>query len=418
MKRAILGITLTALTASAVNAEILKNFKAGGSLEAAGMVVNNSNDFNRRAADKFGDVQNRVMINAGFDLNEDVAANLSFNKCNRKFAQASEAPVATAADSFLIDQAYVTLRNLFTLDHRIGRQYYGSDGDIVIYYGPANWYTRGLNANNVALDGWTSQWAKDKLAVSGVVAKVAETNTITNTDTDVYGVTGSYDYSKIIKPAAYVYQKKTMTALGSPKDLIVLGLKGKGEYMGVRYGGEFAKNLGRDHVAAQKYTGYAFKLNAAYDYSFMGRWTFSGEFARGSGDKGSAGKNEGFMDISANYRPGLIIGGVGMRDTVNAVNNSANTSLNNLTTWNLGADWAPEKVKKLGLAARFYSFTFTRKFGGAKHAGNEADLVATWTHTRNVALKLGLAKFIPDTYKIGGKDDSVNLGSLYMNIGF
>lgn len=419
MKKVIGMLALVALVGNIANAELLKNFKYNGSLEGQGFVVNNAKDLDKDASDKFGEVNHRVMIGASFDLNEDVDAVVSAVKCNRQMGDAPE-KVNTLIDQFQFEQAYINLKGVFGLDHKIGRQYYGNDGDIVIYYGPANWYTRGLNTFAVALDGWSSSYKPmDKLTVSALMAKNTEGNTTTNDDIDVYGLTASYDYSDIVKPSAYYYEAKDYNTAAKVNNLQVIGVKANGEYMGVKYGAEYAMNMGMNRnltsTTNKDYKGSAMKVNVGYDYDFMGKWNFMGEYAMGTGDKNAADSSDkSFQDINANYRPGLIMGGIGVGAGPTAVN-----SLNNLTTWNLGAVWAPEKIAKLNLGLKYYDFSNTEKVGTVDHIGSEADLVATWTHSQNVSMNLGLAMFMPDDYVVtAGNDDSAKLASLYMNVKF
>jgi hypothetical protein len=413
-------IAVVAFANTMASAELLKNFKADGSVEALGMVVNNS-DFDSKVGDKYGDVKNRVMINAGFDLNQDVDAVVSVVKCDRSYGQVPQT-AQNLLNVFTFEQAYLNLKNVFGINHKIGRQYYGNDGDIVIYYGPNNWYTRGLLATPVALDGWTANWSKNKLELGAIMAKLSDLVNVANSDTDLYGITASYDLSnEYVKPAAYVYEQKDRSvATNKLNNLEVIGVKATGAFKGVNYKGEYAMNMGNNsNLAANsdnKYQGSAIKLNADYGYDFMGKVVFMAEVAMGSGDK-TAGNSadKGFQDINANYRPGIITGGLGV------VNN-----LNNLTTWNLGANWTPEKENRLNLEAKYYDFSNTQKdaigAGGVTRMGGEANLVATWNHSQNVALKLGLGAFMPtkkySTLVSTGKTDAQTMGNLYMNIKF
>jgi len=416
-------LAVVAFASSMASAELLKNFKADGSVEALGQLVNDT-DFNSSVGDKYGDIKNRVMVNAGFDLNEDANAVVSVVKCDRSYGQAPQT-ANTLLNQFTFEQAYLNLKGVFGVDHKIGRQYYGNDGDIVLYYGPANWYTRGLSATPVALDGWTATWSKNKLAISAIMAKLTEAApvpvTTANTDKDLYGITASYDLNnEFVKPAAYFYEQKDRTAAPNKlnnKD--VIGVKATGSFKGLNYKGEYAMNMGKNNNLApnsdNKYQGFAIKINADYGMDFMGKVVFMGEFAMGSGDKTTGNKaDKGFQDIKANYRPGLIAGGLG---TI--------TNLNNHTIWNLGANWTPAKVEKLNLEAKYYDFSSTQKAAASNvsRAGGEADLVATWNHSQNVALKLGLGAFMP-TKKYAfvtqstTKTNPTTLVDLYMNVKF
>ncbi|MCM2267691.1 MAG: alginate export family protein [Elusimicrobiales bacterium] len=425
MKKVIGILALVALTGNIASAELLKNFKYNGSIEAQGALVNNANDFNKDAGDKFGEVNNRVMVNASFDLNNDVSANVTATKCNRQAGDPAE-KANTLIDQVQFEEAYLNLKGVFGVDHKIGRQYYGNDGDIVAYFGPANWYTRYLNAFNVAIDGWYADWKKDKWTATAMIAKFDEDTTAAtitnvtpngNNDQDIYALTVAYDYSEIVKPSLYYYNGKDYSA-AKVDDTQVLGVKANGKYMGMEYGAEYAMNMGMNRnltsTTNKEYKGSAMKFNAAYGLDLMGKLNVMGEYAMGTGDKNTTDSSDkSFQDINANYRPGLIAGGFG----VNAGGFNP-TGLQNLTTWNIGAKWNPSKIEKLELCAKYYDFSFTEKVGTVDHVGTEADLVATWNHSENVAFKAGLAMFMPDKYKIGTKDDSVNLGSLYMNVKF
>ena len=72
----------------------------------------------------------------------------------------------------------------------------------------------------------------------------------------------------------------------------------------------------------------------------------------------------------------------------------------------------------------YYDFAFTQKTtSGVTRAGGEADLIATWNHSQNIALKLGLGAFMPTkkyTFAMASttKTDAVTLVNLYMNVKF
>lgn len=431
MKKVIGMLALVALVGNIANAELLKNFKYDGKVEVVGVVVNNSNDFNKDAGDKFSDVKTRVSLNAGFDLNEDVNAVVSVVKDNRNYGAGTNLSedANTVQSKLFFDQTYLNLKGVFGMNHKVGRQYYGNNGDIIVYFGPQDWYVHGFNFqtfhNMYALDGWTANWNKDKWSATGLIGKAVEAGGVTSRDADAYGLTASYDYSEIVKPTVYYYESKDYANATRLNDVQVAGIKANGEYKGVKYGAEYAMNMGQNrNIAAPNtqpvdYKGYAVKANAAYGIDLAGKLGFDAEFAMGSGDKDATDTDEkSFQDINANYRPGLIMGGMGVSSNGVAKNDYSVTSLNNLTTWNIGANWTPSKVEKLNLGVKYYDFSYTEKQGTVEHFGTEADLVATWTHSENVSLKLGLGMFMPDEFKLATKDDSVYLGTLAMNVKF
>ncbi|HNT97713.1 MAG TPA: hypothetical protein PKK31_05540, partial [Elusimicrobiales bacterium] len=160
MKKLIAMLALLAFAGNIASAELLKNFKYDGKLEVHGYSLNNA-DYNKNAQDKRGETETRVQINAGFDLNDDADAVVSLVKNNREYDENGE-DVNTVQNNLFFEQAYVNLKGVFGLDHKVGRQYYGEAGDLVIYYGPRTWpYTRLMTALTPAIDAWTGWYKND-----------------------------------------------------------------------------------------------------------------------------------------------------------------------------------------------------------------------------------------------------------------
>ena len=227
----------------------------------------------------------------------------------------------------------------------------------------------------------------------------------TDVDVNLSGFVANYDLMTDLKLGAYVYEKKWMNAVAIPDaNLDVAGVKATGKFAGFDYYGELAKNYGNN--AGRNYTGTAFLANAKYGYDFMGKWTFMGEFAIGSGDsRKNAKKNDAFYSINSDYRPGVIVGGLmGMAGLENSDASAAVTDTG-LTTWNVGAKWNPSKVEKLDLCAKYFYFAPTENKQyvagvntsiGYKTVGSEIDFSANWKHSENVSVRGTVATFMPD----------------------
>lgn len=415
MKKVIGILALLALTGSIASAELLKNFKYDGKIEVNAYQVNN-NDYNKNAADKKNDVDTRVQLNAGFDLNEDVNAVVSAVKCNRQYNAASETVAGGTINSFTFEQAYLNLKGVLGFDHRLGRQYYGNEGDLVVYYGPKSWpFTYAAAANGLGvtgLDGYTGWYKTGKWDIHGILAKAVNTGAAANNDEDIFGVVAKYDLgNEMVNPTAYYYTYNTQAGTGfaGPNDhLDVVGARSNGKVAGFEYNAELDMNMGSNNNAiyalgtagVNKYQGYGFLGNVKYGVDLAGKLDFMGEFAMGSGDKKVDDKVKGFYAINSDYRPGIIYGGY-----------KANAGLTNLTTYNVGAMWTPTGAPKLTLGAKYYNFAETEKLGGKSNLGTETDLCVNWKHSENVNVKAYAASFTPekDTVPAVATDDAATM---------
>jgi hypothetical protein len=399
-------LALIALVGNIANAELLKNFKYDGKIEVNAFQVKDT-DYNKNAADKTNDVDTRVQINAGFDLTEDVDAVVSIVKNNEQYGDAGRGEDAnTIMDNMFFEQAYLNLKGVLGFDHKLGRQYYGNEGDLIVYYGPQGWpYTSAMNRN--AIDGYTGWYKTGKWDFHGILAKDADTNLVGDNDEDIFGLNAKYDLMEEVKLTGYFYRynEQSGTAFAGPADhLDTFGVKAMGVFKGFEYNAEVAKNMGKNNrlinnvggAATNDYTGMAFLANAKYGMDLAGKITFMGEFAMGSGDDNVAATDDeaaSFYSPNSDYRPGILWGGSHLSVIGGA-------GLSNLTTFNLGAMWNPSNAEKLTLGAKYFNFSPTEKLTGTAKSydtyGNEFDLCANWQHNESVGLKAYYAMFMPD----------------------
>lgn len=414
MKKAIGILALLVFAGNIASAELLKNFKATGQIEVNAYNTNNA-DFNKNANDKTGKADTRVQINAGFDLNEDVSAVVSAVKCNQQYGRTNgENAVNGALDNFTFEQAYLNLKGVFGLDHKLGRQYYGEAGDMIVYYGPAMWpYTSPITLANPAIDGWTSAYTYGNWDFGAIVANQLQGNANGRQNIAVHGVTAM---TKVIDISlkGYVYQKNdNNTSAGSNDYLNVFGLKGKYAIPMVKnlnVAAEFAMNTGKMTNGGLKHKGMAYKLNADYGMDLLGKLGFNAEYYFASGDGNGTDKGDStFRTINGDFRPGVMMGG----GFVAA--NGASTGSSMIAA---GANWSPEMVSKLNIAVKYYNFSADQKRTNAeKHLGNEYDLVATWTHSENVAVK-GYAAMFQNEKKNFATDDAQTMMGAALEVKF
>lgn len=453
MKKLVGIITVLALFTSVASAELIKNLEISGSLEVLSITGDNATDFDKTVDDKYSETKARVIIGATFDLNDDVDAKVTLIKADRNYGD-SAAPqgISGVNSTMMFEEAYINLKGVLGLDHRIGRQHYGNQNDLVIYFGPSQWYVEDLGAGS-AIDGWSATYTKDKLTIGALSAKLWDatgTGNIDMEDSDLYGLTANYDLHEYVKAGFYYYQKDNRTEyatsgtvyfvptdIGLSDKLTVIGVTAKGTFMGVNYGAEYAMNGGTNHKLAfitpgvdEEYAGTLMALNADYDLDVpaVGKFTFMGSYVSGSGDKTDTDKKDKeFYGINPNFRPGLLTGGLA------AISGLITTNTGNLTVITLGADLTPNRWDgKLNLCAKMVNLKLTDEdlvassvLATADTIGTEMDFVVTWNHSEDVTLKAYYAMFSPDSNftkvlndSLTAEDDMATAIGFSMNVKF
>lgn len=422
----LIGLALAgtlAATAMPVKAEILKNFKQHGELEVIGALTSNVMDNSSSLNDNYSTTEARVIYGIGFDLLEDLQSNLTFVKNNRYYGQAAE-NLNTVQTAVTVEEANVVMKKLFgSIDAKVGRQFYGNEGDMAIYYGPIH----GSELQPLSsLDAVRADYVgMENLSAHAMWARTVAGTLVTDDSTRILGLNGMYKMSDMLNVGGYWYNKRVgnvATNLNGT-NLHLIGLKANGTVAGLGYSGEFAFNRGAANQVANQdtpsYVGYAYQLKANYkmDMAF-GSLNPRAWLAYGSGDnKGTnvanASHDRTFYDINGNITPGEIMG--------NSRFNGAfayGGSLSNKTFYNVGIDFTPKSAPKYTAALDYYKFMLSSVAAGAStHVGTEIDLVNTYKYSDTVSLKLSFARLWPeqaikDTIAAGNKvSPSSKIGS-------
>jgi hypothetical protein len=435
-------LALAMMLPAAANAELLKNVKIGGSLDVNAVSANNVNDLNTSAYDKVGTVQTRVMLNAGFDLLDDVHAMTTLTKNDRAWGETSangnvsgtngSQNLQDMANNVYADQAYIKIDKLFgALDTTLGRQFYGDPGDMVIYYGPRNDY--GLTVT--ALDAARFDWNGENMGLTLLSGKTSMGHQVSATsdskDKDLTGLAFHMMPMQGANAGAYVYERTTVnsgngTGVIANDHLWVAGVKGKWTMGGAWAKAEVAKDFGENRTIAGgaysftgNYTGWAAKLDGGYkaDLTNVAALTGWGEAAVGSGGQTS---NRNFTAIASDYRPGSIAGRFwsGSADPIGAGTTAAadpDNGLANRVIFGVGVKATPAMLSKLTASLSWwntraqnetaYQVATAAKTNGDVMLGNEYDLDLTWKHSENVSVSAGAGSFQP-----GSAYKAVNLG--------
>lgn len=464
----ILGTTLAAalLIPGPANAEILKNLKVNGQLDIQSTSARNANDFTTRGdtlgaaattgQDRIGTVATRLLVDATWDLLDDVHSIVTLKKNDRAWGTTGNSGqgqtgnqnlvgggATGVANTVWVDRAAVTIDKLFgSVDTTLGRQYYGDQGDLIFYAGPKD--TFGLFVT--AIDAARFEWANDMMALSGLAGKTAGTAIATNptTDTNVRGLDVLWK-NMPLKVHTFLWNRVTQGggqigvapvnsgaagASGLNDNLWVYGLKLRGEAAGGWLNADIAMNSGemRNPATAaacttagceansSNYIGKALLLDAGYNAELSGVGALTPWVNMGYGSGRSSNleaRNEGFQSIASDYRPGIVNRRFAGAAGIGALNLGAGTGtgigtngLNNRVVYGLGVNMTPAAWEKLTLGAQFWHFNLQRNTAtntvlaataqrGAKHLGSEYGVTADWKHSENVKVGLGAAIFAP-----------------------
>lgn len=446
----LLGTTLALamFIPAGANAELLKNFKMSGNLDIQTTSARNVEDFVTRPNttgavlnnDRIGHANTRLIVKMDWDLLDDVHSRVTLVKGAEGSGAGPSARVyGTQADNIdgitnetYLQEANVKIDKVFGhVDVTAGRQFYGEEGDLIIYYGPRDAY--GMRVD--ALDIFRADWNGEHMSVTGIAGKTADTlvTAVNNAATDLRGIVVSCKMHEMVKPSAYVYNRVThatggigqtapaFNPTGKNTNLWVTGVKAKVAAGGFDGSLEVAKNFGEDRTTfngvangaqSVNFKGYAVQLKAAYklDLSDVGMIKPWGEYGMGTGDSNFdyAGNNT-FQSINTDYRPGGIYGrfdtgaaiDLGNGASGNGAGVIASNGLSNRIIWGFGVKATPAAVEKLTVGAAFYRYAYHRVApiaNGSKSSrniGSEVDVTAKWAHSENVTLKATAGTFRP-----------------------
>jgi hypothetical protein len=452
MKKLLGSVLALALVASVsqANAELLKNFKFGGSVEMSAISGRNFVNFRKEtvggtgaATDRLGDAQTRIMLNMDWDLLDDVHAKVSLGKNNRVYGANGNSAnrqgpenLDTLQTNVFLDQAYFKIDKLFgAVDATFGRQYFGEPGDLIAYWGP-KYNEYGMNIT--AIDGARFDYEAEK-AYATVVLFTPRQNIVqgtvdpeNGTRVDIRGFIVGNKGHENIDGKVYVWNAARHGAAvpgqlagveAKNDNLYIFGAKVKAKFGGAYGSVEMAKNFGEYRYDvptagatgnSARYAGLALLANVGLkaDVEQIGMFNPWAEFGYGSGDGDAIGtdaQNRNFMAPASDYKPGAIYGRFNANNTGGQTlagglaGNEAGNGLMNRIIWGLGVKATPSAVEKLTVGVQYYDFKFQNLLGAAvtagnRHIGSEADLTGEWKHSENVSLKGTVGNFMPGGY--------------------
>jgi hypothetical protein len=439
------------LNSGAASAEIFKNLKVGGAFDFQAVSARNTLDFDTQRPDRIGNVWARVLLDMNWDLLDDMHGVVTLRKNDRPWATTGDTGQQATGDQAIgaighmgpdilgnvyVTQAYLKVDKMAgQFDAKIGRQYYGEPGDLIIYYGPKHNY--GMWATSV--DAFRVDYANDAFGLTGIAAKTAWPNytrfiinATTSSQTNVIGLNLDVKNLPGTKLNPFIYYKETT---GTNDLLWVYGVKAKVEAAGAWVNGQVALNSGHDRAdtvinpsggttaVPMNYSGKALLVDAGYkaDIANVGAFTPWLNFGIGSGRMSNRqNKQQGFKSIASDYTPGIINGRFNAGASSDLMTNwnigGAGTSvstegLDNRVVFGLGVKATPAQMEKLVASLSFWNYKFQTATDGdanfndgngagckSKNIGSEVGLTLDWKHSENVTYGVGYAHFMPGGY--------------------
>jgi hypothetical protein len=397
------------------------------------VATRNVRDFRSQDLDKIGPAAGRVLLNADWDMLDDVHATLTAGKVGYAGRGLYNDTQAFREE---IKQAKVKVSKVFGhVDMTAGRTYYGEPGDLVIRFGPSDSF--GMPTSFI--DAFVANASGDMAEFTAMAGH----QTANNTNAAARTVAGN-----LVSPSAktllgselwvkqapmkvgfYGYRQETHQDLAPNDYLWVYGLKLRGEASGAWFHADAAWNAGENRTAVGQYVynGQAYLLKAGVNADVpnaggFGPWVNfgwgSGRSASGAVQTDDAAKNDQFQSISCDYRPGIINRRFdGVQSIVGLYDQRQNVGscgLSNRVIWGLGLNITPAVADgKFTIGGQFWDYRAQRidesmngtlaqatngvwtRAGGNRHIGSEYGFIASWKHSENVKFSTGWAHFTP-----------------------
>lgn len=355
----LLGLFVAFAMALPASAALVDNVDAIGRIDVIGADANRGNVTNSAGS--------RVVAGLSADLTEDVKANVQFWYATGWDGSLAGGTLNDYQDAIRLAEANVVLSNLFDcFELTLGRQFYGDEDSMTMYFGPKSGYMAAIAFQPLSLEAAKLTYADDFKSVTLLAGKTSIQDNLGNilNSYNIYGADIRMNLTDTMKAQVYGYALKD-----EEKAPEYQGFYGaKLAYMPEAFG--FSVEAARGHqgnrlVKEGKDTPYFVKLDASLNMdAFTPRAAFLYQ--------------KGLVSEYGAYAPGLVAG--------KYLTPRGNTSdvIDNARIFNVGVDY---KWNKMVFALDGFAFQDRT----AKAAATlEADLTATYQHNESVELFAGI----------------------------
>ena len=399
----LLGLALVMALFVPANAQILDNVETYGEIEILG--VNHTNYDYGSTADDYRNTQVRVIYGLGWDLLDDVRANITFlnedsywgESMTTTGGQKSES-VNSYLDSIQVAEANIAMEDVFwSWSTKIGRQFYGDEHSFVIYYGP----THGAEFNDSAstgplprvttyLDAARFDYEGMNTIATVLYGKSAELHKDNDVTSDVsfLGIEGQYMPTEEWTFKAHVYDRRTNSQTGpyadtstNAKHIGIYGIMAAYEGNNWMIDAEYNKNYGGKAIFTNDFKADMFDFNAAYTWEASSSvWTPRLEYLDIDGGTVTSHEAKKFITFnSQGIRRGMIFG------------NSILAPTAQFEMWNFGLDAKFDKAEDFRFGLDYFTFA-DNNVATNEDIGTEWDLMAYYDYSENITFNAGAAR--------------------------
>ncbi len=419
----------------------LEKVSYDGSLETVGVSANNEVQQNNKAAlsDHRGETNTRVRLGIDADVTEGVVGRVEFGRTNSTYGRSYAASNASNSidnetANILINNAYVDLADLLSLNVRLGRQYVGNDNDLVWNISPRKGDALAINAIDGLLLGKKWAMAEASLFMGKAVKEDPQGSTNLN-----LAVTGDVNLNSldIIIPkvlpngkinVGYLWGVQTSVSPRNSLNTARLGVSGGVLENMVTYQAEYLMNTGANNFTGTKvkYEGTAIDLGVGYNApeTSIGKFSANIGYVMASGDNNTTDNKDkafhdfGVLGVASSDR---YFGEIFSKSDVLAVGQVGVNSPaqgQGLKVLTLGVEYFPKWVNNTNAKLAFYDVKMDKNgasaLSTAKDVGQEWDLSLGYKVSDNVGISGGYAMLQPDKGIVGTvpgtkKDDITKL---------
>lgn len=355
----LLGLFVAFAMALPASAALVDNVDAIGRIDVIGA------DANRGPVT--ASAGSRVVAGLSADLTEDVKANVQFWYATAWDGSLSGSTLNEYQDKIHLAEANVVLSNLFDcFELTLGRQFYGDEDSMTMYFGPKSGYMAAIAFQPLSLEAAKLTYADDFKSVTLLAGKTSiqdNSGKILNSY-NIYGADIRMNLTDTMKAQVYGYALKDEDY--APEYHGFYGAKLA--YMPEAFG--FSVEAARGHEGSRlvkegKDTPYFVKLDASLNMdAFTPRAAFLYQ--------------KGLVSKYGAYAPGLVAG-----KYLTPIGNTSDV-IDNARVFNVGVDY---NWKKMTFALDGFAFQDRT----AKSAATlEADLTATYQHNESVEMFAGI----------------------------
>ncbi|MBT4440362.1 MAG: hypothetical protein HOD04_05500 [Elusimicrobiaceae bacterium] len=396
----LLGLALVMALFVPANAQILDNVETYGEIEILG--VNHTNYSYGLSNSDYRNTQVRVIYGLGFDLLDDVRANITFLNEDKYWGEAVPADgnntvqktdsINGYLDSIQVAEANIAMEDVFwSWSAKLGRQFYGDEHSFVIYYGPTHGAEMGNNARPTTfLDAAVFNYEGMNTMANILYGKTTESSFVNDTGGDIsfLGIEGQYMPTEEWTFKAHVYDRRTNSQTGpyadtstNAKHIGIYGIMAAYEGNNWMIDAEYNKNYGGKAIFTNDFKADMFDFNAAYTWEASSSvWTPRLEYLDIDGGTVTSHEAKKFITFnSQGIRRGMIFG------------NSILAPTAQFEMWNFGLDAKFDKAEDFRFGLDYFTFA-DNNVATNEDIGTEWDLMAYYDYSENITFNAGAAR--------------------------